>query len=56
MGARVGPRSFGDRVTVWEDDDDDVAERRASEFSVAGPLVQPGVQPGVKSGGCNGLL
>jgi len=43
MGARVGPRSFGDRVTVWEEDDDEVAERGASELSVAGPLVQPGL-------------
>ncbi len=41
MGARVGPRSCGDRVTVWEDDDDDVGERRASELLVADPLVQP---------------
>ncbi len=41
MGARVGPRSCGDRVTVWDDDDDEVAERRASEPLVAGPLVQP---------------
>ncbi len=39
--ARVGPRSCGDRVTVWEDDDDDVAERRASEPLIAGPLVRP---------------
>ncbi len=37
----MGPRSCGDRVAIWEDDDDDVAERRASEPVVAGPLVQP---------------
>ena len=28
-------------MTVWEDDDDEVGERRASEPLVAGPLVQP---------------
>ncbi len=37
----MGPRPRGDRVTVWEDDDDEVGEKRASEPLVAGPLVQP---------------
>ena len=39
--ARVGPRSCGDRVTIWDDDDDEAVEGRVSEPLVAGPLVQP---------------
>ncbi len=36
----MGPRSCGDRMTIWDDDDDDVVEKRASEPLIAGPLVQ----------------
>ncbi len=38
-GNTSGSEIIGDRVAIWEDDDDDVAERRASEPLVADPLV-----------------